>query len=182
MRKRAVGDPPETTPRGVKEVMGMGATIQITDDGLFRIMLRPCRASVLAHLFDPEVAFVWVVEHLPNRNVEWWNCTLPLSKSGKSSPLRVRLVGFDLLMPTSEFLTRLDEFDGLVAHQMRREVPDTLLSERLDQRNRTRVLVENGLASTFYLPHAGECASFDTVEREAMEKALENDTVRALAY
>jgi hypothetical protein len=153
-----------------------------TGDGLFSIMLRPCTAEVLRHLLDPEVPFVWVVGHYPHKYVEWWGCHLPLSKAGVASPLEVRGLHFDLLLPTSEFLTRLSDFDGLVLHQMRRRVPNTLTIEGLDERNRTRILVRNGLAASFYLPHAMECASFRTVERVAIEKALSNEVIRALAY
>jgi hypothetical protein len=153
-----------------------------TDDGLFRIMLKPCTAEVLRHLLDTEVPFVWVVGHYPHKYVEWWQCHLPLSKSGVASTLEVRGLYFDLLLPTSEFLTRLSDFDGLVVHQMRRKVPNTLTIEGLDERNRTRILVQNGLAASFYLPHARECASFATVERGAIEKVLSNEVIRSLAY
>jgi len=153
-----------------------------TDDGLFSIMLRPCTTEVLRHLLDPDVAFVWVVDHYPKRYLEWWLCNLPLSESGEASPIEVRGLCFDLLLPTSEFLKRLTHFDGLSLHQMRRKVPDTLTTEGLDERNRVRVLVHNGLFASFYLPHAMECASFTTVDPEAMEKVLANEEVRSLAY
>ena len=153
-----------------------------TADGLFSIMLRPCTAGVLRHLLDPEVPFVWVVGHDPHKYVEWWNCHLPLHKSGVASALEVRGLRFDILMPTSEFLTRLSDFDGLVLYQMRRKVPNTLTIEGLDERNRTRILVQNGLVASFYLPHAMECASFTTVERGAIEKVLANEAIRPLAY
>jgi hypothetical protein len=145
-------------------------------------MLRPCTAEVLRHLLDPELPFVWVVGHSPHKYVEWWNGHLPLSTSGVASALEVRGLHFDLLMPTTEFLTRLSDFDGLVLHQMRRKVPNTLTIEGLDERNRARILVQNGLAASFYLPHAMECASFTTVERDAIEKALANEAIRTLAY
>jgi hypothetical protein len=153
-----------------------------TDDGLFTIMLRPCTAEVLRHLLDPEIPFVWVVGHYPHKYVEWWSCTLPLSDSGVASALEVRGLCFDLLLPTSEFLTRLSDFDGLVLHQMRRKVPNTLTIDGLSERNRARILVQNGLAASFYLPHAMECASFTTVERAAIERVLANEAIRTLAY
>jgi hypothetical protein len=96
--------------------------------------------------------------------------------------LEVRGLRFDLLLPTNEFLKRLSDLDGLVLHQMRRKVPNTLTVEGLDERNRTRVLVQNGLAASFYLPYAMECASFRTVERGAIEKVLTNEVIRTLAY
>jgi hypothetical protein len=153
-----------------------------TGDGLFSIMLRPCTAEILRYLLDPEVPFVWVVGHYPHKYVEWWSCHLPLRKSGEVSAVEVRGLRFDLLLPTSEFLTRLADFDGLLLHQMRRKVSDTLTIEGLDERNRTRILVQNGLVASFYLPHAMECASFSTVERSAMEKVLSNEVIRSLAY
>jgi hypothetical protein len=145
-------------------------------------MLRPCKAEILRHLLDPEVPFVWVVGHFPNPYAEWWRCNLPLSKSSEASALEVRGLRFDLLLPTNEFLTRLSDFDGLTLYQMKRKVPNTLLTERLDERNRVRVLVQNGLFASFYLPHAMECASFTTVERAAIEKVLANEEIRTLAY
>jgi hypothetical protein len=153
-----------------------------TNDGRFTLMLQPCTAEVLRHLLDPEVPYVWIVGHSPHKYLEWWKCQLPLSASSVASSLEVRGLCFDLLLLTSEFLTRLSEFDGLVLHQMSRKVPNTLTLEGLDDRNRTRVLVQNGLAASFYLPHAMECASFTTVERGAIEKVLANETIRSLAY
>jgi hypothetical protein len=145
-------------------------------------MLRPCTAEILRHLLDPQIPFAWVVGHFPNPNLDWWRCRLPLGKSGDPLPLEVRGLRFDLLMPTSELLERLHDFDGLVLHQMRRKVPNTLVLDGLEDHNRVRVLVQNGLFASFYLPHAMECASFATVERAAMEKALASEAVRSLAY
>lgn len=152
-----------------------------TADGLFQISLRPCTAGVLRHLFDPDIPYAWVVGHSPHRSIQWWGCDLPLTRSGAASRLEVRGLRFDLLLPTREFLARVDEFDGLTALQMRRRVPDTLAMEHLDDRNRTRILVQNGLAAWFYLPHRMEVASFQAVERPAIERALANEAVRALA-
>jgi hypothetical protein len=160
----------------------MGALPRLTGDGLFSIMLRPCTAEILRHLLDPEVFFAWVVGHYPNRHLEWWTCRLPLSQSGRPFPLEVRGLRCDLLMSTSQFLERFSDFDGLVLHQMRRRVPNTLLFEGLEEHNRVRVLIQNGLFASFYLPHAMECASFATVERSAMERALASEAVRSLAY
>lgn len=149
---------------------------------LFSIMLRPCTAEILRYLLDPKIPFVWVVAHHPNHILEWWNCEVPLSKGGKPYPLDVRLLCYDLLMPTESFCECLSEFDGLVVHQMRYKVPNTLMVERLDEQNRIQILIQNGLAATFYLPHAHECASYKTVERTTMERALSFEAVRSLAY
>ena len=160
----------------------LGELPRRTNDGLFSIMLRPCTAEVLRHLLDPDVPFVWIVGHQPDRIAEWWSCYLPLSKDGKSYPLEVRQLCYDVLMSTTEFLTRLTEFDGLTLYQMRNKVPNTLIVERLEERNRVPVLVQNGLAAAFYLPHAHECAQFATVERRTIERCLRIDVVRRLAY
>jgi hypothetical protein len=145
-------------------------------------MLRPCVAEILRHLLDPDVPFVWVIGHSPHRYLERWDCHLPLSKSSPASTIEVRGLNFEFLMTTREFLARLPDFDGLFLHQMKHKVPNTLITERLDERNRTRVLIQNGLAASFYLPHAMECASFTTVDRSSIEKVLANEAIRALAY
>jgi hypothetical protein len=54
--------------------------------------------------------------------------------------------------------------------------------EGLDEQDRARILVENGLAARFCLPHAMESASFATVEQGAIEKVLANEAIRTLAY
>ena len=152
------------------------------DDGLYSIMLRPCTAEVLRDLLDPEVPFVWVVGHAPNRCLEWWTCRLPLGRSDEPRPLEIRGLYFDVHLPTGEFLERLAEFDGLVLHQMQRRVPNSLVLHDLPDRDRTRILVQNGLVASFYLPHAMECASFATVEHSRMEMVLGRDRIRDLAY
>ncbi len=155
---------------------------RVSGDGLFTVMLRTCTAEVLRDLLDPEAPYVWVVAHHPHRSLQWWTCSVPLGRDGRASPIEVRALAFDLLMPTSEFLARLGEFDGVSAHQMRRKVPDTLTIEGLDDRNRVRILIQNGLVASFYLPHAGECAWFATVDRRTMDAALARESIRALAY
>lgn len=155
---------------------------RVLDDGQFSIMLRPCTADVLRHLLDPELPYVWIVGHYPNPVLEWWTCPILLGESREISDLEIRSLRYELLLPTSEFLARVAEFDGLSLYQMRRRVPNTLTIEGLSERSRTRVLIQNGLAASFYLPHAMECASFTTVERDAMERVLANDVVRQLAY
>jgi hypothetical protein len=57
-------------------------------------------------------------------------------------------------VPMSELFEQLSDFDGLV-HQIRRRVPNTLSLDELENHNRVRVLVENGLCASFYLPHTG---------------------------
>src|SRR5262249_47003032 len=144
--------------------------------------LRPCTAQILRHLLDPEVPFVWVAGHYPNRRLEWWNCRLPISHSDRPFAVEVRGLRCDLPMSTSQFLERPSDFGGLFLHQMRRKVPDTLVLDGLEDHNRVRILVQNGLFASFYLPHAMECASFATDERSAMGKALACEAVRGLAY
>ena len=53
----------------------------------------------------------------------------------------------------------------LVLYQMRRRVRNALTITRLDDRNRSRILIQNGFAAKLYLPHAMEYALFETVER-----------------
>lgn len=153
-----------------------------TNDDLFSIRLRPCTAGILRHLLDPMIPFVWIVGYQPNPRSEWWHCRLPMSRSGRPAPVEVRGLRCDLLMPTSRFFERLDDFDGLDLFQMRRSVPDTLVLEALEDHDRVRILVQNGLYASFSLPRPMECATFATVERSAMERALANETVRSLAY
>jgi hypothetical protein len=151
---------------------------------MFSVMLRQCKCSLLAHILDPVVPFVWVRSHMPHSIVQWWHTQVALSPTGRSHDIEVRLLEFDLQLPTSRFLELLPEFEnhGIDLLQMARRIPDTLTLHGVPDAAADRVLVQNGLHLRFYLPHAVESAQLASPHREVLENALKKTEVKELAY
>jgi hypothetical protein len=163
----------------------MTSELPITErDGMFSVMLRSCTCSVLAHVVDPAIPFVWVRRHMPQSIVQWWRTQVALSATGGPHNVEVRWMEFDLQLSTSRFLELLPEFEdhGIVLFQMTRRVPDTLTLHGVPDSAVDRVLIQNGLHLRFYLPHAVECAQLASPHREVLERALQRPEVRELAY
>lgn len=150
---------------------------------MFSVMLRPCTCSVLAHVLDPAVPYVWVHRHAPHDTIEWRRAHIALSAPGPLQDVEVRQLEFDLQLPTAQFLELLPEFacHGLVLFQMIRRVPDTLTLHGISDAAVNRVLIQNGLHLRFNLPSALECAELASPHREVLKRVLQRPEVRELA-
>jgi hypothetical protein len=147
--------------------------------GVFSLMLEPCSALVLPHILSAEVPFVWLEEHTPDNRYEWWKAQVPLRRGGQYFPLKVRLLRFDLMLPTEQFLTLLPEFAdaGMLLLQLEREMPNGLIPRGLKDTERYKVLGQNGLHLEFDLPHAGEYASVISPHRAVLERIKSNPII-----
>jgi hypothetical protein len=137
-----------------------------TEDGMYSIMLNVCTTSVLRHLLDPVVPYVWIHNHIPDTTIHWWKADVPVNSEAYLSGADVRLVQYDLLMSTDEFLAKLDFFlgSGISLSQMNQKVPNSLWIESIPAHSVNKVLMQNGMKNRFYLPHAMEVANFRSVD------------------
>ena len=131
-------------------------------------------ASMLARFLAPTVPWVWILDHCPNPIVQWWQATIPLSTSGAAFTGRVRNMGFDIQMPTTEFLSRVSDFDdhGLNLIQSNHPIPDTLELYRISNANQHKVLMQNGATLTIYLPHAAETSMVTSYAKGYLETVI----------
>ena len=148
---------------------------------IFNLMLNPCSAMVLPHILSEEVPFVWLESHCPSDHHEWWQAQVPLRRGGQYFPLKVRSLRFDLLLPIKQFLSLLPEFTdaGMLLLQLQREMPNSLVPRSLNDNERYKVLVQNGLYLEFELPHAGEYASVVSPHQEVLERIKNNPVIAA---
>jgi len=163
----------------------MTSDLPITErNGMYSFMLRSCTSGILAHILDPALPFVWIRRHTPKRYIQWWTTQTRLSDTGALHEVEVRSMEFDLQLRTARFLELLPEFEdnGLVLFQMTRRVPDTLTLHGVSDDAVDRVLLQNGLHLSFYLPHAIECAQLASPHREVLERALQRPQVTEIAY
>lgn len=118
------------------------------------------KVSVLATFLDVSVPWVWILGHCPNQRVQWWKTIVPLNTTGSVFNGSVRNLCLDLQLSTSDFISRATEFDdhGLLLIQSQKQMPDTLLLERIPELQQTDVLIQNGATMRIYLPHAIETA------------------------
>lgn len=151
--------------------------------GIYILNLGTCDCSILAFLFDPNVPYIWVRDHMPNPTVEWWKTSLPISMSDAIRPVVVRSLIYDLQMETQQFLENLKEFIpfGIEAYQFNRPVPNTLTLNQIPVEKRTHILLNNGAQSAFLLPHACEQAQYWASSRSGMVYALSHPQVVSLA-
>ena len=116
--------------------------------------------SELARFLHPEVPYVWLLGHMPNRVFQWWQATVPVNEQ-QNITARVRMVSYDMQLRTQDFLTQAAYFDdhGLVLIQSNKLMPDTLDLSRIPEPQQDTVVMRNGGFLRIYLPHALETAS-----------------------
>ena len=116
--------------------------------------------SELARFLHPEVAYVWILGHMPNRTIQWWQADVPLTLQ-HNLRAQVRALSYDIQLPTRDFLAQAAGFDdyGLVLIQSSKPMPDTLHLSRIPESQRDSVVIQNGGFLYIYLPHALETAS-----------------------
>jgi len=124
------------------------------------ILVQGAVASRLARLLNPEIPFVWILGHMPNRIVQWWETEVPWSTEARISA-KVRMLSYDMLLRTEEFLGHVEALDdhGLALIQSRKPMPDTLDLSRVPETQQDAVVIGNGGFLRVYLPHAMETAS-----------------------
>jgi hypothetical protein len=139
----------------------------LESDGVETLYVQGATVSTLTPFLNPQVPWIWVLGHRPNRFVEWWQTSLPVNKEGSPITAEFRLVGYDLLLPTSRFLELAAEFEdhGLVLVQSHQRMPNTLDLSRIPDNQQTTVLRSNGAFLRIYLPHAIETAQVQCFEK-----------------
>ena len=145
--------------------------------GVFGTVLAPCSCRVLPHLLIPVPTSVpWLVAYHPHGVVEWLDLPLPLAPNAAPRTVRARLPRYDLQFELAEFLEVLPELHaraGMLALQMLRPVPDTLMMDKVaDDANRWNILKQNGCVLSFDLPHDGEHAWVETPDRDHLQRVL----------
>ena len=147
-------------------------------DGLYSIALKPCTCTVLKGLLEPR-GYVWLRGHTPDTFIHWWRATVPITATDYLKDAEVRLLAYDLQMPTDQFLGTLHRFEqhGISLVQLQGRVPNTLWLDRIEERARTKVLLKNGLISTFYLPHAHEVAVYRAVNPDTLQTIIKRPEV-----
>ena len=116
-------------------------------------------ASLLPYL-RVDVPFVWIIGHMPNTAIEWWQTDIPLNTNGSRLEADVRLLSYDLQVPTAKFLENAAAFEkcGLTLVQSYRRMPGTLQLHRLSDEAAPTVLKRNGAFLYIELPHPAETA------------------------
>ncbi len=151
-----------------------------SENGTFSVMIDCCSNSVLSRLLNPKIQYVWSVNHFLEDHYDWSSRQINLSKDGPLHTVLVRDLSYDFIMDTKEYLGILNEFErqGNILIQCTQTIPQSLQYWKLPEEQRTRILVQNGMYSEFFLPHENETASFQCVDRtfvEAVIKQLEQE-------
>jgi len=145
--------------------------------GAFGVRLAPCSCQRLAQLLLPVPgSVVWLVAFHPIATAAWTELALPLSAEGDPERVRARLPRYDLQFPLDDFLARLPRLQaraGMLAVQLARAVPDTLLMEHLvDDPQRHAVLQRHGWLLSFDLPHDGAPAWVESPDRAHLARIV----------
>ncbi len=154
--------------------------IQESKQGYFYILLNGATAGDLRFLLHPEGEIIWIHSHMPDPCLRWWRADMPISPGEIWPSAEVRLVEYDLMASLPEFLERLHLFEphGMTLTQLTRRVPDSLWAQRLSDDEIYRVLMQNGLRSRFYLPHAVETAQFSCTDKRHLESVIVHPAIR----
>lgn len=136
-------------------------------DGVETVFVEGATVGSLATFINPEIPWVWILGHMPNRSVQWWKTELPLNARGTSLNAEYRLVTYDVMLETEHFLPSRHEFEhhGIILIQSSRRMPDTLDLSRIAESQQSRVLVRNGAFLRINLPHANETAQVQCFQK-----------------
>ncbi|MEY8688777.1 MAG: hypothetical protein AB9M53_02700 [Leptothrix sp. (in: b-proteobacteria)] len=123
------------------------------------LFVHAATVTALAKLLNPAVPYIWILGHMPHRYVQWWRTNVPLNDTDCISA-QVRMLTYDIQVPTAEFLQRAAAFDcfGLSLVQAHKPMPDTLDLSRIPEEQQDAVLMKNGAFLRLWLPHAVETA------------------------
>ena len=151
-------------PLGAQEVDDMEI---LEGDDLEILYVHGASVSTLTGFLNPQIPWVWVLGHTPNQYIEWWRAILPVNKYRATINAEFRSVGYDLMLPTAQFLELATEFEdhGLVLIQSRQRMPDTLDISRIPEKQQAKVLRNNGAFLRMHLPHAVETAQVQCFEK-----------------
>lgn len=146
----------------------------LESEGVETLYVHGATVSTLTAFLNPQIPWVWVLGHMPNSYIEWWQASLPINKQGISVTAEFRLVGYDLMLPTAQFLELAPEFEdhGLVLIQSRQRMPDTLDLSRIPNNQQAKVLRSNGAFLRMYLPHAIETAQVQCFEKGYLAEVI----------
>ncbi|MDT3337958.1 hypothetical protein Q4Q49_22135, partial [Shewanella sp. SP1S1-7] len=149
---------------------------------LFTINFDSCSASILKHILNPEIEYVWLQQHMPNSRLEWWKADFPISPSEYMKDVEIRCPIVDLQMTTERFLANINMFEphGLELIQLTKKVPNGLWTKSIQERALNDVLVKNGMFLRFSLPHECEVAQLQCISEEYLEKLIEIPVIREL--
>lgn len=137
-------------------------------------------ASELARFLHPEVPYVWLLGHMPNRVVQWWQANVPLNLQ-QNITAQVRLLSYDIQLRTQDFLAKAEGFDdhGLVLIQSNKPMPDTLDLSRIPEPQQDAVVMQNGGFLRMYLPHAMETACVICYQPGYLTQVVANISAKA---
>lgn len=144
-------------------------------DGTFSIMIKDCSNSILNSIINPQIPYVWCVNHYIEDEHKWVERKVNLSKDGPLQKVFVRSASFDFFMETEKYLPCVAEFQhqGNLLLQCKNQIPQSLHYLKLPKEQRRRILIQNGIYSEFYLPHEREIASFTCVDRSFIEIVMD---------
>ena len=145
--------------------------IEIDQYGYEQTFVENADVKMLAQFIDPKIPYVWILGHMPNPVVQWWESTVPVDKNSFINA-KVRDIQYDLQIQTEEFLKNIDAFNefGIVLIQSNSPMPDTLELSRIPEQHQNSVLAKNGAVLRIFLPHAIETACVTGIVKGHLEK------------
>ncbi|MFZ5843708.1 MAG: hypothetical protein ACOY3E_12520 [Pseudomonadota bacterium] len=154
----------EITPRGDTEIVHIP---QLSFQGMLQLL-------------SPEVPWIWLLGHRPNRYVQWWSAELPFRTDGINRRAYFRDVAYDAMLKTGDFLTIAEEIsdDGLVLIQSMKMMPDMLLLDRISESQQDSVLAQNGAFLRVHLSQHFETAMVQCFRKGYLAAKL-NDIAQA---
>ena len=150
----------------------MNTSIEIVKNinNLDTVYVHGARVSSLVRYLNPNVPYVWILDHGPYESSVWNKVTLPLNGHESITTLSRRIV-YDLMLDTADFINKSASFDtfGLFLIQAFKPMPDTLRLHTLPVDRRDAILIANGAFLQINLPHAGETAQVVCFESGYLE-------------
>lgn len=143
-------------------------------DGAEILVLHAAIVPDFSPLLDDRIEYCWILGHMPRRTGDWWNTTVPVDDQGKSITAQVRMISYDLQLPTARFLEHIEQFadSGLMLMQSRKSMPPTLMAGVQDIHRFRTVLIQNEVTLVIQLPHAIETSVVSSYRRGYLESRI----------
>jgi|GEM_PF-2383460 len=164
--------PPIRRRRGKKPTM----EILKNSSGFDTFYIHGAVVSNFGCFINPKIPYIWIIGHMPNPMIQWWHTELPINTKGKSLEANFRLVSYDLMLTTEEFLKNIHAFNdhGIDLIQSNNRMPDTLAFAPIPHEQRDKILIRNGAFLRIDLPHAVETGLITCFQENYLSKLIKS--------
>jgi hypothetical protein len=139
------------------------------------------KKRIVESLILPDIPYVYISEHRPVYNLDWWTVALPINKEGEIANCHVRDLKYDILFATKDFYKYLAGIiiDGFTLYQSYYEIPNTFFPYKIKNKF-FQVAKEVGIVSCIESPCMNDIVHFATSNPDLYKDILQRKEISDL--